>query len=108
MVTQQAYRELALALPGVEEAPHFDKQAFKHKNRIFSTLWEKENRVMLKLSLPDQAAFGTFDSRVCYPVPNVWGKQGSTFFELNLVNPDMLTDALNCAYLHLVNKVNKK
>jgi hypothetical protein len=104
MVTQQTYRDLALALPGVTEAPHFDKQSFRWRNKIFATLWVKENRAMLKLSLIDQSVFCAFDNSIIYPVPNAWGKQGATFVELAAVREDMFTDVLNCAYQNLVGK----
>jgi len=104
MVTQQTYQYLALALPDVTEAPHFDKQSFRWRNKIFATLWVKENRAMLKLSLIDQSVFCAFDNSIIFPVPNAWGKQGATFVELALVREDIFTDALNCAYQNLVEK----
>jgi hypothetical protein len=107
MISQQTFKELALLLPGVTEAPHFDKQSFRWKNKIFATLWGPENRAMLKLSLTDQSVFCAFDSSIIYPVPNAWGKQGATFVELSLVRRDMFTDALNCAYQSLVEKGKK-
>jgi hypothetical protein len=69
MISQETYRQFALALPEVTEAPHFDKQAFKWRTRIFATLWVKENRAMLKLSLVDQSVFCAFNDKVFYPVP---------------------------------------
>lgn len=105
MIDQETYRKLALALPEVTEAPHFDKQSFRWRNKIFATLWIKEDRAMLKLSLVDQSVFCAFDSQVFYHVPNAWGKQGATFVELKLVREDMFTDALNCAY-HVLTKKN--
>jgi len=103
MVSQETYRKLALSLPEVTEAPHFDKQSFRWRNKIFATLWIKENCAMLKLSLVDQSVFCAFNSQVFYPVPNAWGKQGCTFVALNSVREDMFTDALNCAY-HVLTK----
>lgn len=104
MVTLQQFRELALALPETEELPHFAITSFRFKKKIFSTLWGKEKRAMLKLSVVDQSIFCAFDKTVFYPVPNKWGKQGATFVELGKVRKDMLTDALTCAY----KGVNKK
>ncbi len=105
MITQQTYRNLALALPDVTELPHFDKQSFRWHDKIFATLWVKENLAMLKLSLIDQSVFCAFDNGlVFYPVPGGWGKQGATFVELVLVREDMFIDALNCAYYNLTSK----
>ena len=108
MISQETYRQFVLALPEVTEAPHFDKQAFKWRTRIFATLWIKEDRAMLKLSLVDQSVFCAFDDKVFFPVLNAWGKQGATFVELALVREDIFTDALNCAYWGVVNKKKPK
>lgn len=98
MVSIAQFRQLALALPQATELPHFEITSFRFNKKIFATLWEKENKAMLKLSLVDQSVFCAFDKTVFYPVPNKWGKQGATFVELKKVRKDMLTDALNCAY----------
>lgn len=98
MVTQDDPIQWALALPGVEEKPHFNIPSFRANGKVFTTLWEKENRAMLKLSLIDQDVFCAFGSNVFFPVPEGWGKQGATFVQLDLVRPDMFRDALNQAY----------
>jgi len=98
MVTIATFRQMALALPGAEEQPHFDIPSFRVKGKIFATIWEKDNKVMLRLSPIDQSVFCSYDTSVFYPVPNAWGKQGATFVELKKVRKDMLKDALNVAY----------
>lgn len=52
----------------------------------------------MKLSEVDQSAFSSAELRIVYPVPNAWGKQGWTFIELDRVHPDLVADALVCAY----------
>lgn len=98
MIDIETARQIALALPGTTEHPHFDKQAFKANKRIFATLWEKERLVMVKLSLIDQSVFSAFDPTIIYPVPNKWGLQGCTFIELDKVPLEMLKDALHTAW----------
>ena len=98
MINTQTARQIALALPGTTEHPHFDKQAFKANKRIFATIWEKERLVMVKLSLIDQSVFSAFDPTIIYPVPNKWGLQGCTFVELDKVPLEMLEDALQTAW----------
>ncbi|RZA02222.1 MAG: MmcQ/YjbR family DNA-binding protein [Sphingobacteriaceae bacterium] len=98
MISTETARQIALALPGTTEHPHFDKQAFKANKRIYATLWEKERLVMVKLSLIDQSVFSSFDSTIIYPVPNKWGLQGCTFIELDKVPHEMLEDALHTAW----------
>jgi len=104
MITTEQARQIALALPGTTEHPHFDKQAFKANGRIFATLWEKEQRIMVKLSLIDQSVFSSFDPAIIYPVPNKWGLQGCTFVELATVPPGMLKDALQTAWQTVMDK----
>jgi hypothetical protein len=98
MLTTETARQIALALPGTEEYDHFGKPAFRANNRIFATLWVPEQRMMVKLSPIDQSVFSAFNPAIIYPVPNKWGLQGCTFFKLNQVREDMLTDALTTAW----------
>jgi predicted DNA-binding protein (MmcQ/YjbR family) len=103
-MTIETARQIALSLPGTDEYPHFDKQAFRANNRIFATLWLPEQLMMVKLSPIDQSVFSTFDPSIIYPVPNKWGLQGCTFFELRTVREDMLKDALTIAWQAVIAK----
>ena len=98
MVTQQTFVKLALSFPETEEQPHFHLRSFRFGKKIFSTLWEKENKVMIKLPVVEQSVFCSFDQHVFYPVPGAWGKAGATFVNLAKVRKDMLRDALSVAY----------
>jgi hypothetical protein len=84
MIDIETARKIALSLPGTEEYDHFGKPAFRANNRIFATLWVPEQCMMVKLSAIDQSVFSAFGPAVIYPVPNKWGLQGYTFFELKL------------------------
>ncbi len=108
MVTIESFRTLALSFPDSEEKPHFELQSFRVKGKIFATLWLKENRAMLKLSLVDQSLFCSYDSTIFFPVPGGWGKKGATFVELKKVRKDMFKDALTTAYNGVANKKSKK
>ena len=107
-IDMDTVREMAFALGGVEEDAHFHLRSLKVNNRIFATLWEKEQRVMVKLSLTDQSVFNVYDAETFFPVPNKWGQQGCTFIELARVRPDMLQDALTLAYDIAAAKSRKK
>ncbi|CAN5381218.1 MmcQ/YjbR family DNA-binding protein [soil metagenome] len=98
MVDMETARQIALALPGTVEQDHFGMPSFRVNKRIFSTLWVKDNRMMVKLSPVDQSVFNVFDPSVFYPVPNKWGTAGATFVELAKVRKDMLEDALTIAW----------
>ncbi len=109
MVSIEAFRELALSFPDAEEHPHFNIPSFRIRKKIFATLWEKENKAMLKLSLISQSVFCSYDQAIFYPVPGGWGKQGATFVNLGKVRKDMFKDALTTAYEEVSSKkTNKK
>jgi hypothetical protein len=98
MIDLETARQIALSLSGAVEQDHFGIPSFRVNKKIFSTLWVKENRMMVKLSPIDQSVFTSFDSTIFYPVPNKWGLKGATFVELDKVRRDMLEDALNLAW----------
>jgi predicted DNA-binding protein (MmcQ/YjbR family) len=104
MVSQQVFRQLALSFADAEEQPHFHLPSFRVKKKIFATLWEQENRAMLKLSPVDQSVFCSYDNTVFFPVPGGWGKKGATFVDLGKVKKGMLKDALSNAYNEVVKK----
>jgi len=98
-MTTSKFREYALALPGTIEQSHFDRLAFKVKNkRIFATLHKSDGSVNVRLPLVDQDVFSKFGNGAVYPVPNKWGHQGWTTFELGSVSDELLLDALETAY----------
>jgi hypothetical protein len=107
MISIDAVRQFALSLPGTEEYDHFGKAAFRVNKRTFATIWIPELRVMVKLTLIDQSVFSAFNPQVIYPVPNKWGLQGYTLFELNTVRVDMLQDALTIAWQAATEKRGK-
>jgi len=98
MVTTDTARQIALSFMGTVEQDHFGRPSFRVNGKIFSTLWLKENRMMVKLSPIDQSVFNAFDPTIFFPVPNKWGLGGATFVELDKVRKDMLTDALTIAW----------
>ena len=105
MVTLSTFRQLALSFPNAEELPHFELASFRVKKKIFATLWEKENKAMIKLSLIEQSVFCAYENgTVFYPVPGGWGKKGATFVDLGKVKKEMLKDALTVAYNELIAK----
>jgi hypothetical protein len=107
MVDIEAARQIAMALPGTEERDHFGRPSFRANNRIFSTLWLPENRMMVKLPPIEQSVFSSFDPAVFYPVPNKWGLKGATLVELSKVRQDMLEDALSVAWQDVISKKTK-
>jgi hypothetical protein len=107
-MTPQQFRVLALSLPGVIETPHFDRAAFKIVNkRIFATLHEVSKTANIMLSPVDQKAFCSFEKKIAYPVPNKWGLNGATTFEIVKAEPDFVKAALETAYYDVINSKRK-
>lgn len=103
MITNEKFRQLALSFSGTEENPHFDRRAFKViKRRIFATLHESSQTANLKLPRVEQSVFCDFGDQV-YQVPNKWGLQGWTTFELKRVPVELVLDALEVAYNDVLN-----
>jgi len=104
MVSIGTYRKLALLFPEVVELPHFDRASFRVRNKIFSTVLERDHLVMVKLSVNDQWVFCAIDTEIIYPVPGSWGKGGATYINLKKINQNLLKDALTRAYCEVAPK----
>jgi hypothetical protein len=98
MVSIQDVRRFALSFPETDEHPHFERQAFRVKKKIFATLSEKDKTLNLKLTPVDQSVFCAIDDTVIFPVPGGWGRQGFTTVNLKKVKKSMLKDAITTAY----------
>lgn len=98
-MSNEEFREMALSFPGTVEAPHFDKAAFKVvKKRIFATLHEESNSANLKLPVMDQSVFCAIDKDAVKVIPNKWGLQGWTTFDLKNIPEQLMLNALDAAY----------
>ncbi len=99
MVANETARQMALALPETIEQPHFEKNSFRIKGKIFATHSSEKRQVMVKLNEVDQSVFSAMGKGFCYPVPGSWGKQGATFIDLDGIEEEFLQDALKTAWL---------
>jgi len=98
MVSFTQLKEISLAFPETMEKPHFEKTSFRVRKKIFATYNVKDHKACLKLSEEEQSVFSSLSKGSIYPVPNKWGAQGWTFFELSSVTLALMHDALKCAY----------
>ena len=98
MLTISAARTAALTLPEVEEQQHSGRPDFRVKQKIFATLHEDKQMMVIKLTPVDQSVFCAFDATVIFPVPGGWGKQGWTFLNLKTIRKSMFNDALRTAW----------
>jgi predicted DNA-binding protein (MmcQ/YjbR family) len=108
-MTVKQFIDFVLSFSGTEDAPHFDRTAFKvTKKRIFVTLHEPTATVNVKLSPADQKLFCKFDKKVIYPIDNKWGKQGWTTLELRTAPDDLIREAIKTAYDEVFKKSPSK
>ncbi|MBC7485345.1 MAG: MmcQ/YjbR family DNA-binding protein [Cytophagaceae bacterium] len=108
-MTTQQFHELALSFPGTEDNPHFDRIAYTVTGKkIFASVHEESQSANLKLSVADQAVFSKFDKAMVYPVPNKFGLQGWTTFELKKAPIDLMKEALHSSYKEAIKVIPKK
>lgn len=98
MLSPQKFRELALAFNNVEEQPHFHRQSFRVKKKIFATLDEEKHTATLKLPEAEQSVFCKANAEHIRPATGAWGRQGWTIFELKHLPRTLVADALAMAY----------
>lgn len=109
MVDIETFRKIALSFEGTEQHPHFERIAFKVTGRrIFATLHEQYETANIMLSKEDQSVYCLYDESAVYPVPNKWGLNGATTFELRKVPVELVSDALYTAYKTVLEAKRKK
>ena len=98
MVDPARVRELALALAGAAEAPHFHRLAFRTPRKAFATL-DASARDLNLLFDPDLRDFYCQQAPHAFsPVPGGWGRMGATRCDLEQVDEATLTSALHAAH----------
>lgn len=97
-MTPNAFRKLALALPGAVEGEHMGHPDFRAGGRIFATLTADGKRGMVKLSPAEQAALVRADPEVFAPASGAWGKQGCTMVSLAAADATVIREALKTAH----------
>jgi hypothetical protein len=103
MSTARDLRRIALALTGSTEAPHFDRTAFRVR-RIYATLAADGKTANFMFSSEQQEFKCMMAPEAFAPVPNAWGKRGTTTATLaNLTNAE-LEDALRIAWSRALSK----
>lgn len=109
MITAARFRTLALSFEGAVEVPHFDRAAFRTKQRIFATLPPDGASANLLLDLDLQEALCEALPDAFTPVPGGWGRMGYTTVNLRAVSEGDLVNALGEAHARAcVVKTKKK
>lgn len=105
MITGQTFAEMALSFDGTEQQRHFERIGFKVVGkRMFATYLQKDNTANIFLTQAEQNVFCEMDASNVYPVPNKWGENGATTFNLNEVSKEIVMEALVSAYNEVVKK----
>jgi len=99
VVTEAAFRKLALSFRGAEERSHMRHPDFRVGNRIFATMgYPRAGWAMVKLSPEAQAAFVKVKPDAFVPVKDAWGEQGCTNVILKSATAPAVKAALASAY----------
>jgi hypothetical protein len=99
------FRRIALALPGVVEGSHHGHADFRAGKRVFATLgYPDDNWGMVKLTREQQALVVDAEPDMFRPVPNAWGRGGSTNVLLARADPMTLRSALAMAWRNVAPK----
>ena len=101
MTTADAVRALAMALPEVEESPHFESASFRVRGKILATLGAET--LTLKLPLLVQEALCQSDPNAVQ-LPAHWAKHGWTTLSLQGFDAGRLADLLSLAWRQVAPK----
>jgi hypothetical protein len=98
-MTPNAFRRVALALPGAIESEHMHHPDFRVGKRIFATLGYPETAWgMVKLPPDEQKKLLEAMPETFQAAAGAWGRQGATMVRLAKAKPQVLTYALEMAW----------
>lgn len=97
-------RAMALDMPGTAEKDHFGKAAFSVKRKIYLTVWDAEQRAVLKLTPAQQAQLAEEHPDAFAPVPQKLGKHGWTSVFLTHTNERLFRFAMDLAWRNVAPK----
>jgi hypothetical protein len=91
-------KELATALPGASQAPHFDRLGFRTPRKMFATLGASGEDMNLMFNPELRDFYCEMAPHAFAPVPGGWGVKGATSCDLRAVDEATLTSALIAAH----------
>ncbi len=74
---------------------------------MFATYLVENNTANIFLSPEEQRVFCKMSDVNIYPVPNKWGENGATTFELSKLSKELIMEALLSAYNKVIKSKNK-
>ncbi len=98
-MTPDAFRKLALAIPGAVEGGHMGHADFRREGKIFATLGSPTAaHAMIKLSPEEQTVVVAAEPATFAPASGAWGRAGSTIVDLAKARKTSLEPALHLAW----------
>lgn len=95
--TADQFRKLALACPDCVEGAHQGQADFRYDGRVFATIHENGETVMVKVPPGVQAGLVAASS-ACRPANGAWGRAGCTLVRLGEVTRVKLGEAVQSAW----------
>ena len=96
MITVAAVRRIALSMPEAEECQHHGHPDFRVNGKIFATVWPKENRAVVKLTVADQTALLQMDPKAFST--NAWSHHGWTNVHLKHISAAQFRELVRDAW----------
>ena len=100
----QTFRRMALGMAGAIEKSHMGHPDFRVLNRIFATLHQDHRYGMVQLTPEQQQQFMRDNPSAFTPEAGAWGRSGSTRVDLDVVDEEMLGEALTLAWKNVEEK----
>jgi hypothetical protein len=101
-MTVAEVRRIVLSMPETEEKAHVGRPDFRVKNKIFATIVPSKNRVVVKLSIPDQSALVAMHPSVF--AVNSWSHPGWTNVELKEISKREFRNVVRAAWRNVAPK----
>ena len=107
-MTEDDFREIALALDGAIEGSHMGHPDFRANGRIFASLHANDVAGMVALTPAQQAEFLRDHPAMFEPSSGAWGRQGATNVKLAAAKRPAVRRAMLLAYQSVMAKPTAK
>jgi hypothetical protein len=97
-MTADAFRDIALGMPGAIERAHMGHPDFRVNGRIFASLHSNDRRGMIKLAPEEQDALLREHPATFMPSAGAWGRQGCTDVRLEAADERAVRAAMLLAW----------
>jgi len=98
MVSLEAYRKEALALPETSEVEHFGMLAFQRGKTRFAAFDPKKGALSLRLAMTDPVRAEGIARGILVPAPGKYGAEGWTTVDLDRMEWDEFAELLVSAH----------